>query len=68
MDAKNIFFQGEVELYTCQPLCYEDGAHLNYVCKLIKAIYGLEHTLQAQYQQISWYLEEISFKIPKFNH
>jgi hypothetical protein len=44
MDVKNAFLHGELqkEVYLDQPLGYEDMSHLDYVCRLRKALYGLK--------------------------
>ncbi|GKU90510.1 hypothetical protein SLEP1_g4499 [Rubroshorea leprosula] len=44
MDLKNAFLHGEIdrEIYMEQPCGFEDKRHLEYVCKLKKALYGLK--------------------------
>ena len=49
MDIKNVFLYGELdwEIYMKQPKAFEDKTHHDYVCKLRKALYGLEQERQA---------------------
>lgn len=43
MEVKNIFFYGMLDhvIYKNHPLGFENSKHLDYVCKLNKAIYSL---------------------------
>jgi hypothetical protein len=44
LDVQNAFLRGflEDDVYMRQPPGYEDKSRLNYICKLDKAIYGLQ--------------------------
>jgi hypothetical protein len=44
MDVNNVFFHGDLqeEVYMEQPPSYVDQTHLNLVCRLKKALYGLK--------------------------
>jgi hypothetical protein len=46
MDVKNVFLHGDLqeEVYMEQPPGYVDQTHLNLVCRLKKAFYGLKET------------------------
>jgi hypothetical protein len=63
MDEKNAFLHGKLqkEVYLDQPPGYEDMSHLDYVCTLRKALYGLKHALRAWHDKIVEYLVTIGF-------
>jgi histone deacetylase 1/2 len=51
----------EEEVYMHQPPGYAYKSHVNYVCKLDKAIYGLKQALCAWYAQLCGKLESLGF-------
>lgn len=62
LDVQNAFLLGVLEeVYMQQPPGYEDQAHPNYVCKLDKALYGLEQAPRAWYARLCKKLEALGF-------
>lgn len=59
MDVSNIFFYNEVDedIYIIQPVGLEDGT--GQMCKLEKALYGLEQALQVWTKKVQKLSEEI---------
>ena len=51
-----------------QPLGYEDLDHPNHVCKLKKALYGMNQAPQACLERIAQYLVKIGFVMVDADH
>ena len=70
MDVKNAFLHGEFqeEVYMDQPQGYEDLDHQNHVCKLEKALNGLNQAPQAWHEWIAQYLVTIGFVMANGDH
>ena len=66
MDVKNAFLHDDLqeEVYMAQPLQgYKDPRHLDYVCKLRKALYGIMQAPQAWHERIAHYLVTMGFRM-----
>ncbi|KAL8127329.1 hypothetical protein AgCh_014300 [Apium graveolens] len=63
LDVQNSFLHGNLneEVYMRQPHGYIDQRFPDYVCKLIKSIYGLKQASRTWYRRLSSYLLEIGF-------
>jgi hypothetical protein len=63
IDISNAFLHGMLTetSYMHQPPGFEDGCHLDYVCKLKKAIYGLKQSPRAWYSHLSDHLHPLGF-------
>ena len=44
-----------------QPPGYVDSAHLDYVCKLYKSLYGLKKAPKAWFERFTFYLLHLGF-------
>nr|GEX34420.1 copia protein [Tanacetum cinerariifolium] len=64
MDVKSAFLYGEIkeEVYTRQPLGFEDPDFPNKVYKVEKALYGLHQAPRAWYETLSTYLLDNGFQ------
>ena len=53
LDVKNDFLHGTLTeiVYCAQPSGFEDSAHLDFVCRLNKSLYGLKQASRAWYNQ-----------------
>ncbi|GKA45207.1 putative ribonuclease H-like domain-containing protein [Tanacetum coccineum] len=51
-----------LEVYVCQPPCFEDPQFPNKVYKIKKALYGLHQALRAWYETLSTYLSGNRFR------
>jgi histone deacetylase 1/2 len=58
------FFNGKLdeEVYMCQPPGFEDPAHPQHLCRLVKAIYGLKQAPRAWHARLSSVLGKLGFK------
>ena len=63
MDVKTTFLNGvvEEEVYVEQPLSFETHDRENHVCKLKKALYGLEQAPRTWYNRIDSFLSSLGF-------
>ena len=63
MDVKTAFLNGvvEEEVYVEQPLGFETHDRESHVCKLKKALYGLEQALRTWYNRIDGFLPSLGF-------
>nr|GFA09248.1 hypothetical protein [Tanacetum cinerariifolium] len=63
MDVKSAFLNGKIskEVYVEQPPRFENSEFPNYVCKLNKALYGLELAPKAWYETLSKFLTQHKF-------
>ncbi|KAK1616455.1 hypothetical protein QYE76_021972 [Lolium multiflorum] len=63
LDVKNVFLHGvlEEEVYMKQPPGFESSAAPRYICKLDKALYGLEQAPRAWYSRLSSKLQTLGF-------
>ena len=70
MDVKNAFLHGDLqeEVYMDQPHGYEDTGHLEVVCRLCKALYGLNKSPRAWHDKITQYLITIGFHMADAGH
>lgn len=55
-------------MYVKQPPGYVDADHLEYVCRLCKALYGLKEVPRACHDKIADYLMYISFHMSHGDH
>ena len=64
MDVKSVFFYCKIteEVYVKQPLGFKDPEHLNKVCKVIKALYGLHQAPRAWYERLSTFLLQHGYR------
>nr|GEV06056.1 hypothetical protein [Tanacetum cinerariifolium] len=65
MDVKNAFLNGKIteEVYVQQPPGFESSEFPNYVCKMDKALYGLEQAPRAWYELFSKFIIQHKFVI-----
>ncbi|KAE8681718.1 hypothetical protein F3Y22_tig00111310pilonHSYRG00060 [Hibiscus syriacus] len=65
MDVKNAFLHGELdrEIYMTQPMGFQSQDHLEYVCKLRKAFYGLKRAPRAWYGKIAEFLTKSGYSV-----
>ena len=70
MDVKNASLHGDFqeEMYMDQPAGYEDINHLDLVCRLCKAFYGLKQAPLAWNDKTTEYLITIGFHMADVNH
>ena len=64
MDVKSTFFNGILEEEVCieQPKGFFDDNNKDMVCKLHKALYGLQKVPKAWYERLHKYLMKIGFE------
>lgn len=64
LDINNAFLHGTLQeqVYMVQPPGFEDTNFPGYVCKLRKAIYGLQQAPRAWYTELAQFLESSGFK------
>ena len=69
MDVNNAFLHGELdqEIYMIQLRDFEIITHLNYVCKLKKAFYGLKQAPKAWYSKIVKFLTQNGYVMAHAN-
>ncbi|GJX25659.1 putative ribonuclease H-like domain-containing protein [Tanacetum coccineum] len=69
MDVKSAFLYGRIkeEVYTCQPLGFEDPDYPDKVYKVVKALYGLHQAPRAWYETLVKYLLDNGFHIGKID-
>jgi hypothetical protein len=67
MDMKSTFLNGPIkeEVYVERPPCFEDSEYPNHVCKLSKALYGLQQAPRAWYECLRDFLITNGFKVGK---
>nr|GEV31744.1 retrovirus-related Pol polyprotein from transposon TNT 1-94 [Tanacetum cinerariifolium] len=70
MDVKSAFLNGKLkeEVYVKQPHGFESSEFPNYVCKLDKALYGLEQALRAWYETFSTFLIQNKFSMGRIDN
>ena len=71
IDVKDAFLHGDLqeEVYMAQSQGYKDPRHLDYVCKLRKALYGgLKQAPLAWHERIAHYLVIMGFCMADANH
>ncbi|GKA75721.1 retrovirus-related pol polyprotein from transposon TNT 1-94 [Tanacetum coccineum] len=63
MDVKSAFLNGKLkeEVYVKQPIGFESSEFPDYVCKLDKALYGLNQASRAWYETLSTFLIQNKF-------
>ncbi|GKE87479.1 retrovirus-related pol polyprotein from transposon TNT 1-94, partial [Tanacetum coccineum] len=63
MDVKSVFLNGKIaeEVYVQQPPGFESSEFHNHVCKLDKALYGLQQAPRAWYETLSKFLIQHKF-------
>ena len=63
MDVKTTFLNGvmEEEMYIEQPEGFDIHQKKSHVCRLKKALYGLNQAPRAWYDQINEYLQQLGF-------
>lgn len=63
LEINNVFLHGNLTetVYMMQPLGFKDLSRPNYVCRLRKAIYGLEQVLRAWYSALQNALIQLGF-------
>ena len=63
LDVQNAFLHGvlEEEVFMRQPPGYENQSTPHYICKLDKALYGLEQAPRAWYSRLSMQLQQLGF-------
>jgi hypothetical protein len=64
MDVKSTFLNGDIEeeVYMEQPEGFSLKDNRNYVCKLKKALYGLNQAPRAWYYRLDKFLQDKGFK------
>lgn len=70
MDVHNAFLYGELDhvIYMMQPTGFESQEHLEYVCKLKKAIYGLKQSPRAWFGKMAEFLEQNGYYPSSADH
>ena len=65
MDVKNAFLHGELDkdIYMEQPRGFQSKIHPEYVCKLKKALYGLQQAPRTWYGKIGEFFVQSGFKV-----
>nr|GEZ56997.1 hypothetical protein [Tanacetum cinerariifolium] len=69
MDVKSVFLYETIkeEVYSCQPLGFEDPDYPDKVYKVVKALYGLHQAPRAWYETLANYLLENCFQRGKID-
>ena len=63
LDVKNAFLHGELQklVYAEQPRGFVDATRPEYVCRLVKSLYGLKKAPRAWFQRFHDYVQSIGF-------
>ena len=65
MDVKNAFLHGELDREICmnQPMGFQSQEYPNYVCKILKALYGLMQAPRAWYGKIAEFMTQSGYSM-----